>query len=170
MTQDTDISRFVERLGTTLTSLGMQRVPARVFAALMADEDGRMTSAELTGALSLSPSSVSGAVRYLTEMRMIHREREPGSRRDVYVVAEDQWHETMLNIDQIYGRLKNAVAEGVPVVGSGSPAGRRLDTTVRFLDFIMAEMGGLVNRWEEQEQGGAREVPHAPSAGRSPRH
>ena len=148
-----DVARFVERLGTTLTSLGMQRVPARVFAALMADDDGRMTSAELTEALQLSPSSVSGGVRYLTEMRMIHREREPGSRRDVYVVAEDQWHETMLNVDQIYGRLKASVAEGLDAVGGpDTPAGRRLDTTVRFLDFIIEEMGGLVRRWEDEQR------------------
>ncbi|CCH77233.1 conserved hypothetical protein [Nostocoides japonicum T1-X7] len=154
MTHDEDVALFIERLGTTLTSLGMQRVPARVFAALMADEDGRMTSAELTGALRLSASSVSGAVRYLSEMRMIHREREPGTRRDVYVVAQDQWHYTLLGADQIYGRLKSAFAGGVAAVGGAdSPAGARLETSVRFLDFITTEMKGIAERWEALETG-----------------
>ncbi len=150
------VARFVERLGTTLTALGMQRVPARVFAALMADQDGRMTSAELSAALRLSASSVSGAVRYLTEMRMIHREREPGSRRDVYVVAQDQWHDTLLNVEQIYGRLKAAFAEGIGVVGGPqTDSGQLIDTSVRFLDFITVEMADLARRWEEHERLGA---------------
>ena len=56
-----------------------------------------MTAAELGEVLAVSPASVSGAVRYLQQMRMIHREREPGSRRDVFVVADDAWHDMMLN-------------------------------------------------------------------------
>src|SRR5690349_24931008 len=84
---------FVERFGSELTAAGMQRLPSRVFACLLADDDGRMTAAEIGEALSVSPASVSGAVRSLQQVRMIHREREPGSRRDVYVVADDAWHD-----------------------------------------------------------------------------
>lgn len=149
---DVEVARFVERLGATLTALGMQRVPARVFAALMADQDGRMTAAELGEALGVSAASISGAVRYLSQMRMIHREREPGTRRDVFVVADDQWHETLLNADQIYGRLQAAFAEGVPVLGGpATPAGRRVTLSVEFLDFLMSEMGGIADRWETRQ-------------------
>jgi predicted transcriptional regulator len=144
-------TQFVERLGSTLTDLGMQRVPSRVFAALMADEDGRMTSAELATALRLSPASISGAVRYLTQMRMIHREREVGTRKDVYVIAADQWHDTLLNTDQIYGRLAAAFAEGIGAVGGpDSDAGRRVSTSVEFLEFIIKEMAGIADRWDRR--------------------
>lgn len=143
---------FVERLGSTLTALGMQRVPARVFAALMADEDGRMTSAELAVALRLSPASISGAVRYLTQVRMIHREREAGTRKDVYVIADDQWHDTLLSTDEVYGRLASAFADGIGAVGGpDSPAGRRVRTSVEFLQFIIKEMAGIAERWDASQ-------------------
>ena len=71
--------RFVERFGSALTAAGMQRLPSRVFACLLAHESGRMTAAELGEALAVSPASVSGAVRSLQQVRMIHREREPGT-------------------------------------------------------------------------------------------
>ena len=57
-------------------------MPARVFAALLATDSGRLTAAELAELLQISPAAVSGAVRYLTQVGMVHREREPGSRRD----------------------------------------------------------------------------------------
>jgi DNA-binding transcriptional regulator GbsR (MarR family) len=88
-TTPSDTARFVERFGSALTAAGMARLPGRVFACLLADRDGRMTAAELGVELGVSPASVSGAVRYLQQVHLIHREREPGTRRDVYVVADD---------------------------------------------------------------------------------
>src|SRR4051794_1974188 len=81
----------VEHLGGALANAGLARLPARVFAALMATPDGRLTSAELATVLEVSPAGVSGAVRYLSQLRMIRRERERGSRRDLYVVMDDAW-------------------------------------------------------------------------------
>lgn len=37
---------IVERLGAALSTAGFPPMPSRVFAALLVDEDGRMTSAE----------------------------------------------------------------------------------------------------------------------------
>ena len=71
--------RYVERMGTALADAGLQRLPSRVFAALTVDDDGRMTSAELVEALGVSPASVSGAVRYLSQIGFVHRERERGT-------------------------------------------------------------------------------------------
>ena len=76
-----------------------------------------MTAAELGDVLSVSPASVSGAVRYLQQMRMIHREREQGSRRDVFVVADDAWHDMMMNTPNIYAPLTSTLREGVAMVG-----------------------------------------------------
>lgn len=129
----------------------MQRLPSRVFAALLADDDGRMTAAEVSEALSVSPASVSGAVRYLQQMRMIHREREPGSRRDVYVVADDAWHDLMLNSPRIYEPLTAALRDGVDEVGGrGTSAGDRLALSVAFLEFITEEMQRLSERWDKR--------------------
>ena len=39
--------RFVDEMATALNQAGLPRLPSRVFSALLADDDGRMTSAEL---------------------------------------------------------------------------------------------------------------------------
>ena len=146
-----DPSRFVERFGSALTAAGMQRLSARVFAALLADEDGRMTAAEIGEVLSVSPASVSGAVRSLQQMRMIHREREQGTRRDVYVVADDAWHDMMLNSANIYAPLTQSLSEGVDQVGGrGTPAGDRLALSVAFLEFVTEQMQQLSERWDKR--------------------
>src|SRR5512140_1468626 len=90
------LHEVVEHLGGALADAGLARLPARVFAALMATEDGRLTSADLATLLEVSPAGVSGAVRYLLQVRMIRRERERGSRRDVYVVMDDAWHDVLM--------------------------------------------------------------------------
>ena len=129
----------------------MQRLPSRVFALLLADSDGRMTASEIGEALSVSAASVSGAVRSLQQMRMIHREREPGSRRDVFVVADDAWHDVMINSSATYEPLAQALREGVDQVGGrGTAAGDRLALSVAFLEFITEEMAQLTERWEKR--------------------
>jgi hypothetical protein len=57
--------RFVERFALELTNLGMARMPARVFAYVLADDAERYTAAELADALRVSPAAISGAVRTL---------------------------------------------------------------------------------------------------------
>lgn len=148
-----DSARFVERFGSALTAAGMPRLPARVFACLLADDDGRMTAAELGEALEVSAASISGAVRYLQQVHMIHRERERGSRRDVYVVADDAWHDAMINSAQVYGPLRAVLAEGVDLVGgAGSVAGARIALSVEFLGFLASEMEGVAHRWEAHRE------------------
>ena len=144
-------ARFVERFGSALTAAGMPRLPARVFACLLADDDGAMTAAELGEALEVSPASVSGAVRYLQQVRMIHRERQPGTRRDLYVVADDAWHDAVISAGQVYAPLRAVLAEGVAVVGGRrTTAGRRLALSAEFLDFLTAEFEGVAQRWEKR--------------------
>ena len=94
----------------------MPRLASRVFAQLLADDDGRMTAAQLTEALQVSPAAVSGAVRYLTQVAMIGKERERGSRRDVYVVHTDAWHDAILSRDHILGQLAGGMRSGVDAV------------------------------------------------------
>src|SRR5438067_1988526 len=89
------VGEFVERFAAQLVDAGMPRMPSRVFACLLASETGVLTSAELGERLQISPAAVSGAVRYLSQVNMLSREREPGSRRDRYRVHSDQWYEAL---------------------------------------------------------------------------
>jgi DNA-binding transcriptional regulator GbsR (MarR family) len=139
--------RYVERMGTALADAGLQRLPSRVFAALTVDEDGRMTSAELVEALGVSPASVSCAVRYLSQIGFVHRERERGTRRDVYVVDDDAWLQAMLREDQTYAPLVAALDGALESLPPDAAARHRLVLMREFLLFVGEEMRSMVDRW-----------------------
>ncbi|MFI1394200.1 GbsR/MarR family transcriptional regulator [Streptomyces sp. NPDC020681] len=144
---DEAVSRFVERFAAQLVEAGMTRMPARVFAALLASDSGALTSAELGEQLQVSPAAVSGAVRYLSQQHMVSREREPGSRRERYRVHSNQWYEALTNRDAIIKRWGDALREGVVTLGPETPAGRRLAETVAFFEFIQGELAAMMVRW-----------------------
>ena len=140
---------FVERFGSALADAGMARLPSRVFGALLIDEDGRMTAAEIAQRLAVSPAAVSGAVRYLGNMGLLRRERERGSRRDVFVVMEDAWHGAIVRKDQTYAPIQDALVEGIDAAGGAhTHAGSRLQLSNEFLTFVSKEMDGMLARWE----------------------
>jgi MarR family len=141
---------FTERMGGALTQAGLPRLPSLVFSALLIDDDGRMTAAELAATLEVSPASVSGAVNYLARLGMLRRERERGTRRDVYVVDDDAWHGALLRRDQLYPPMVAALDAGLKSLGRTSPAHDRLLLTREFLTFVDSEMAGLAEKWEKR--------------------
>jgi DNA-binding transcriptional regulator GbsR (MarR family) len=143
------VARFVERFAAVLVESGIPRMPARVFVALMTSDSGRLTAAELAEQLQISPAAVSGAVRYLVPVNLVSREREPGSRRDVYVVHDEVFYEATIRRDQVLRRWEDRLAEGLAVLGSATPAGHRLAETLEFFRFVDREMVGMQARWEE---------------------
>ena len=148
MTRDPEaVSRFIERFASVLVEGGVPRMPARVFSALLSTDDGRLTAAELAERLQISAAAVSGAVRYLEQVSLVGREREPGSRRDRYVIQDDLWYEAILRREQLLTRWERALNEGVDALGAGSPAGRRLENSVAFFEFLQAEMPAMLERW-----------------------
>ncbi len=138
----------VERLGGALAEVGIPLQPARVFAALLATEDGRRTSAQLVDLLGISPAAVSGAVRHLSQVRMIRRERERGTRRDVYVALDDAWHDMMMQTEQLYAPILAALVAARENVGPETRAGERMQLSAEFLEFIQHEMDGVAVRWD----------------------
>jgi hypothetical protein len=137
-------------MGSALTQAGVPRVPSLVFSALLVDEDGRMTAAELAGSLALSAGSISSAVRYLENVGMARRERERGSRRDVYVVEDDAWHGALMRRDQVYAPIIAALTRGLTAMGTDTPTGRRLLLSREFLTFVDDEMTDIAARWEKR--------------------
>ncbi len=79
-------------------------------------------------------------MRYLTQVRMIRRERERGSRRDVYVVMDDAWHDVLMQTDQLYRPILAALVEARGALGEGTRAGERMQLSVEFLEFVTREM------------------------------
>ncbi|GGU60360.1 hypothetical protein GCM10010211_26750 [Streptomyces albospinus] len=145
--RDDAVPTFVERFAAQMVDAGMQRMPARVFACLLASDTGVLTSAELGERLQVSPAAVSGAIRYLSQVGMVSREREPGSRRDRYRVHSDQWYEALTRRDSILIRWEHTLRDGVESLGEDSDAGRRIAETLAFIEFMQHELTGMMDRW-----------------------
>ncbi|MGW7523243.1 GbsR/MarR family transcriptional regulator [Streptomyces sp. NPDC054783] len=146
------VSRFVEHFAAQLVEAGMARMPSRVFAALLASDTGALTSAELGEQLQISPAAVSGAVRYLAQVHMVSREREPGSRRERYRVHSDQWYEALTSREAVIKRWEEALREGVAGLGADTPAGRRMAETLDFFEFIEQDVAQMMERWRAHRE------------------
>lgn len=142
-----ELARFVERFALLLVESGIPRMPARVFGALLVAEDGKLTAGALGETLQVSPAAVSGAVRYLGQVGLVIRVRDPGERRDHYEVSDDLWYEAYANRDKLLEQWANLLGEGAKIVGLESRAGARLDESRQFFDFMRGELPGLMDRW-----------------------
>jgi DNA-binding transcriptional regulator GbsR (MarR family) len=145
------VLQFIERFAAVFEEAGMARMPARVFAALLATDSGRLTAAELAELLRVSPAAISGAVRYLVQVSLAVREREPGSRRDHYRVWEDTWYQAALRRDQMMSRWMSTAREGIEALGVQTPAGARIAETLAYFEFVHEEMPALLKRWQERK-------------------
>lgn len=153
MTTQSDLQRAVERVGQTLELEGIPRMPARVFAYVLTCSQESYSARDLAEGLEVSPAAISGAVRYLTDNRLVVRERAPRSRGDLYrLVDGDVWATIMRArvplVDQIRSGVEDAIAilERRPdhEVGLGLA---RLRETRDFFAFVEADLGEMLERW-----------------------
>jgi DNA-binding transcriptional regulator GbsR (MarR family) len=144
-----EVGRFVERFASTLADAGFPRLAARVFATLLVSESGRMTAAELAEWLHASTGGVSGAVRYLVQVRLIRTERDPGTRRHAYVV-DNSWYESTVTGNPFLERGEADLREGIAILGD-SPAADRLNETLELIQFLRDETRAMMHRWRERK-------------------
>ena len=144
--------QFIERFASVLVAAGIPAMPARVFVAFHVTDSDRLTAADLAAMLQISPAAVSGAVRYLTGVGLIHKERVPGSRRDYYRMPADVWHEVMRLQSQVLDRWGSLLKEGVDLVGADTPAGARMSAHTAFFEFLSTEMPGMLARWDALDE------------------
>jgi len=149
---DDDLLRFVERFALVLSEAGLPRMPARVFAFVLADDADRYTAGELAAGLRVSPAAISGAVRWLVQVGLLGKEREPGSRSDQYRIYDDDvWSAISMQRVPLLRRWEEALAEGVELLGADRPGGRRLHESREFFAFMRAETPRMLERWQEHK-------------------
>lgn len=149
----TDVDRFVERFAMLLAEGGVSRMAARVFGALIVAEDGKRTAGELADVLRVSPAAISGAVRYLVQVGLITRRRDPGERRDHYEVSDDLWYEAYAHRDKQLEAWVQVMAEGAAALGTGTKAGARLEDSRRFFEFLREQLPELMRKWRDYQAG-----------------
>lgn len=143
--------RFIERFTAQLAQAGFPRTPARIFVALLTADDSSLTAAQLAELLQTSPASVSSGARYLVQVGLITAEGEPGSRRQHYRMSLEVWQDIVSLRDRQFTRWAAELSEGVRILGPDSPAGTRMAETVRYFEFISAEMADLLERWKRRD-------------------
>ena len=93
----------VDQSAAVLTAAGFPRMPARVLMALLVAERGGLTASELGDQLGVSAAAISGAVRYLEQIGILHRVPQPGSRRDRWEFLDDAWYTALMAKSPVYG-------------------------------------------------------------------
>ena len=146
-----DLARAVERLGQTLETMGLPRMPARVFAFILADDQSVYTAAELAQGLDVSAAAISGAMRYLSDTtHLVVRERNPAGRGDLFRVRDgDIWGTIQAARLPVLDVIIESVQEAVDLLPEGSPGRERVEETRDYFRFVQEDALGLDRRWRE---------------------
>jgi DNA-binding transcriptional regulator GbsR (MarR family) len=144
------VLRFAEQFGLILNEIGMSRMPARVFAYVLADDAEGYTASELADGLQVSPAAISGAVRTLVQAGLLGRERTPGSRVDHYRVYDsDVWSAIMSQRMPLVDRTISTLEVLVADLDQSRPGGKRALETLEFYRFMRVEQDSLMERWRK---------------------
>jgi DNA-binding transcriptional ArsR family regulator len=147
---ETAVSQFVERFSSVLVEAGWPRMPARAFVTLLASETSALTAADLAARLRVSPAAISGAVRYLLQLDLVSRDREPGSRRDVFRVDDDVWYHVINRRLGVMTKWGDQLSGGLAAVGSDTPAAGRLADMIDFFEFVQVVIPEAMERWRDK--------------------
>lgn len=160
------VGQFEERFTGVLAQMGMPRTISRVLACLTTTDSGSMTSAELVRRLRVSAASISKAIGFLEEQRLVRRERD--GRRERYVVDDDVWYRATIASAYTNNLLAAAALDGAEVLGPDTPAGARLADTGRFIKCFTDDLLHRAEYWHAVITGGgqskASEATHRPPA------
>ncbi|PSL05362.1 MarR family protein [Haloactinopolyspora alba] len=148
--RDDELLKFVEQFAFVLVDAGMARMPARVFAYVLADDAEKYTANELAEGLQVSPAAISGAVRALVQGGLLAKEREPGSRADHYRIYDDDvWSHIMMQRLPLLSRYETILEHGIERIGPGQGA-NRLAETLDYIRFTREEFTQMQKRWQQR--------------------
>lgn len=140
------IRDFERRYTAMMIDTGMPPMPARVLVSLLLSDTGRLTAAELVRRLHVSPASVSKAVAYLETISLLRRGREPGARREQYIVEEGMWADAWVRALQLQLVWSRFAAEGARLLGEDTDPGSRLAEMAEFIELMNASLHHELHR------------------------
>ncbi|MBB5953819.1 hypothetical protein FHS29_000389 [Saccharothrix tamanrassetensis] len=144
------VREFEREFAAMMIRTGLPPMMARVLACLFTSDTGSLTAAELVGRLQVSPASISKAVNYLEPLEMVKRERDPGHRRERYLIDEDVWYRAWLASTRSMAMWAATTRRGADVLGRGTPAGARFHTTSRFFEHLGHDMAQAAEHWRQE--------------------
>lgn len=145
-----DPRTIAEELALVLSTHGMQRMTARVLAALVFTEQPTMTMGELAEQLQASSGGISGALKMLTGVGVVERVPAPGSRRDHYRLRDDAWAVQYTKQNEVLSGVLAAAEAGIAATEDGSPARQRLTQMRDFYTFLLEEIPAMLDQWQQR--------------------
>jgi DNA-binding transcriptional regulator GbsR (MarR family) len=145
-----DQQKVAEELALVLSTHGLQRMTARVLAALLFTDQPTMTAGELGERLQASSGAISGAVKMLTSVGLVERVPAPASRRDHYRLRDNAWAIQYTNQNEVTTAVLKAAEAGIAATDDGSLARQRLTQMRDFYNFLLEEIPALLDRWHHQ--------------------
>ena len=139
-----------EELALVLSTHGLQRMTARVLAALLFAEQPTTTAGELGERLRASPGAISGALKMLTSVGLAEQVPVPTSRRDHYRLRNNAWAIQYTNQNQVTAAVLEVAEAGINATTDGSLAHRRLTQMRDFYTFLFEEIPVLLQRWYDR--------------------
>ncbi len=140
-------AEFVQRTAASLAAAGMPRMPALVLMSLMGSESASLTAGELAERLGASAAAISGAVRYLESVRMVHRHRDAGTRRDRWELADHTWYTASLRSAEAWSPMIGLARREVEDLPAGSAVAERISEMADFLDYVADALPRLLEEW-----------------------
>src|SRR5260221_3225074 len=133
---------FMEQFVALMVQTGLPQMAARIFAYLVTTDSGALTAAELVQQLRVSPASVSKAIGYLEGLALVRRERDPGRRRERYIIDDDLWLRTWMTDARRHAMWAGTAQQGAEIFASATSAGARLDQMGRFFARLATDLAG----------------------------
>jgi DNA-binding transcriptional regulator GbsR (MarR family) len=143
-----------EQAAAMMTAAGMPRMPARVMMALVGSPDAGYTAAELAERLGVSAAAVSGAVRYLQSIHIIHRLPHHGDRRDRYDIRDGGWDVVITANMPLYERLADVVDRIAEENTAAPQSVVRARDMSEFFRFLARRMPELLDEWNAERSAG----------------
>jgi len=149
---------LIEDYGLLFEEMGGTRMEGRVLAWLLLADPPEQSLTEIADGLGVSKAAVSTAVRSRLQARAVERVSEPGRRGDYYRTIPGKL-EDVLRLDHatLLGRLVDRSLELVADKDQTRPNYALLHEMRDFIDFITAEMPGLMSRWQAHRAAGQTE-------------
>lgn len=146
------LQEYAERLASVFTAAGFPRMAARVLMTLMMSTDAALSASQLRERLGVSAAAVSGAVKYLETLGMVHRRVHGGSRKELYELPEQAWYTATLRTPPFYDTIASMLPEGVAAARSARAQAplERLVEMQEFFAFMRTRMPQLYEEWVAQ--------------------
>lgn len=143
---------LAEKLALTLTAHGLQRMAARVWAALIYTDRDAVTMGEIGAELGVSVGATTGAIKMLSGAGLVEQVPAPGSRRGHYRVPDEAFATLFSRQNVVFQAMIDSAESGLGAVPDGGPAYRRLDSMRVLFALLQTELPRVFDAWREQRR------------------